>query len=254
MIQSIYLFWSAYCKKNNITNKVVEGEMIRIGCCGFPVSMKRYFQFFNTVEIQKTFYKPPQADTAKKWRTQAPKGFEFTLKAWQVITHPPSSPTYRKAGIEVKDAGFFKPTEEVFNAWEVTKEIAKILDAKFVVFQTPRSFRDTDENIENMREFFGSIERDFVFGFEPRGWRENKVREVCQELDLIHVVDPFTSKQLYGDICYFRLHGFNYKHKYTDEELLKLKGLISKPGYVMFNNVHMFDDALRFKKLIEAER
>ncbi len=224
--------------------------MIRIGCCGFPVSMKKYFQLFNVVEVQKTFYKPPQPDTAKKWRDQAPEDFEFTVKAWQVITHPPSSPTYRKAGIQVKYGGFFKPVEEVFKAWETTREIAKILNARFVVFQTPKSFKDTDENIKNMREFFGSIERDFVFGFEPRGWREEKVRKVCEELNLVHVVDPFVSRQLYGEISYFRLHGFNYKHKYTDDELLKLRDLVSE-GYVMFNNVHMLDDALRFKRLIE---
>ena len=102
-----------------------------------------------------------------------------------------------------------------------------------------------------MREVFGSIEGKFTFGFEPRGWREDRIKKICEELDLIHVVDPFVSEQLYGDICYFRLHGFNYKHKYTDEELIRLKGLLRKDGYVMFNNVHMFDDALRFKELVD---
>ncbi len=228
--------------------------MVRIGCCGFPVSMEKYFRTFDTVEVQKTFYKPPLPETARKWREQAPEGFEFTVKAWQVITHPPSSPTYRKAGIEVRDAGFFKPTEEVFKAWDVTRQISKILNANFVLFQTPKSFKDTNENIKNMVDFFGSIEREFTFGFEPRGWREEKVLLVCQELDLIHVVDPFISKQLYGEICYFRLHGFDYKHKYTDDELLKLRELVNRPGYVMFNNIHMFDDALRFRKLIEEHR
>ena len=32
---------------------------VKVGCCGFPVSMKRYFQEFRVVEVQKTFYKPP---------------------------------------------------------------------------------------------------------------------------------------------------------------------------------------------------
>ena len=227
---------------------------IKVGCCGFPVGMKKYFETFEVVEVQKTFYKPPSPKTAEKWRKEAPEDFEFTVKAWQVITHPPTSPTYKKAGIEAKNCGFFKPTDEVFRAWEVTKEVAEILKVKFVLFQTPKSFRDTDENMQNMREFFKSIERDFTFGFEPRGWREEKIKRICEELDLVHVVDPFVSEQLYGEICYFRLHGFDYKHKYTDEELMELQNLLNKDCYVMFNNVHMFDDALRFKQLVEKRR
>ena len=225
--------------------------MIKVGCCGFPVAMKKYFESFEVVEVQKTFYKPPSVETAKKWRDSAPESFEFTVKAWQVITHPPSSPTYRKAKLEVDDGGFFKPIKEVFEAWEVTREIAKALKARFILFQTPKSFTDSDENIKNMREFFGSVEREFIFGFEPRGWRAERIREVCAELNLIHVVDPFVSQQLYGDIAYFRLHGFNYKHKYSDEELRKLLSFCTKEiCYVMFNNVHMFDDAMRFKTLL----
>ncbi|MHC1610664.1 MAG: DUF72 domain-containing protein [Candidatus Methanospirareceae archaeon] len=34
---------------------------------------------------------------AERWRLRAPKEFEFTVKAWQLITHEPTSPTYRKA-------------------------------------------------------------------------------------------------------------------------------------------------------------
>ena len=34
------------------------------------------------VEIQKTFYQPPQEKTEEKWRNQAPSDFEFTLRAW----------------------------------------------------------------------------------------------------------------------------------------------------------------------------
>ncbi|NIN51751.1 MAG: DUF72 domain-containing protein, partial [Nitrososphaeria archaeon] len=72
---------------------------VKVGCCGFPGSRKGYFNDFNLVEIQQTFYKMPRLETAQRWRQEAPNEFEFTLKAWQLITHPPTSPTYRKAGI-----------------------------------------------------------------------------------------------------------------------------------------------------------
>jgi uncharacterized protein YecE (DUF72 family) len=34
----------------------------------------------------------------------APKEFEFTIKACQLITHDPKSPTYRKAGITIPES------------------------------------------------------------------------------------------------------------------------------------------------------
>ncbi len=229
--------------------------MIKVGCCGFPVSMKKYFDNLKLVEVQKTFYKPPEIKTAERWRKNAPKDFEFTVKAWQVITHPPSSPTYRKAKLNVKNAGFFKPVKEVFEAWEVTRSFAKALNANFILFQTPRSFTDKSENISNMVEFFGSIERDFLFGFEPRGWKEEKILKVCSELQLIHVVDPLQNRQLFGDISYFRLHGgANYKHKYTEEELRKVLSMCKTESYVLFNNIYMFDDAMLFKKILKNRR
>ncbi|NOY10615.1 MAG: DUF72 domain-containing protein [Archaeoglobi archaeon] len=228
--------------------------MIRVGCCGFPVSMEKYFQMFDVVEVQKTFYRPPRPETAARWRETAGEGFEFTVKAFQVITHPPSSPTYRKARLKVDDGGFFRPVKAVFDAWERTREIAKVLGSRIVVFQTPKSFRESEENIRNMREFFSSIEREFVFCWEPRGWRSERVREVCERLDLVHVVDPFVERSVYGELRYYRLHGFNYKHKYSDEELEWLAERVrgERECYVMFNNVHMLDDATRFSRILEG--
>ncbi len=227
--------------------------MIRVGCCGFPVAMQKYLKTFRVVEVQKTFYRPPDPETAERWRMLAGDDFEFTVKAFQVITHPPSSPTYRKARLDIDDGGFFKPVKAVFDAWEKTREIAEILRSGIVVFQTPKSFAETEENKRNMREFFSSIERDFTFCWEPRGWNDDGIREICQKLDLIHVVDPFAGRSLHGDLKYFRLHGFNYRHRYSDEELEWLVREVEKfeRCYVMFNNVHMFDDAQRFAKLLK---
>jgi uncharacterized protein YecE (DUF72 family) len=66
---------------------------IQVGCCGFAAAKAKYHKNFAVVEIQQTFYQPPQEKTAEKWRNEAPPDFEFTLKAWQLITHPPQSPT-----------------------------------------------------------------------------------------------------------------------------------------------------------------
>ena len=62
-----------------------------VGCCGFPMGRKAYFQRFSLVEVQQTFCKPPRLETLARWHQEAPEGFEFILKAWQLITHEPSS-------------------------------------------------------------------------------------------------------------------------------------------------------------------
>ncbi len=235
-------------------------NMIKIGCCGFPVARQKYFNTFKVVEIQQTFYQPPIPSTAQKWRKESPPDFEYTLKAWQLITHEPSSPTYRKLKTKIpqskaKNYGSFKPTDEVHEAWGKTKEIGDTLHARVIVFQCPASFEPTTENKHNLRKFFSSIKRDkYLFAWEPRGkWNESEVKAICRELNLVHCVDPFQSKSTYGKIRYYRLHGIGgYRYKYTHEDLGVLKESVGRKidSYIMFNNVSMFDDAQAFKEFI----
>ena len=236
-------------------------ERVKIGCCGFPKGMKRYFSQFRLVEVQKTFYRPPQLDTVLRWRQEALPEFEFAVKAWQLITHPASSPTYRKAGLDIAPGreanyGFFQLTAEVMEAWQRTEQIAEALQARVIVFQCPPSFGEEGHNVENMREFFSAIARRFLFVWEPRGqWSQQGVKALCEELDVVHCVDPLEKEPLYGRTRYFRLHGGpGYRHKYSDEELGWLRDRWgSEAAYFLFNNLSMYDDALRFEKLFTGE-
>jgi uncharacterized protein YecE (DUF72 family) len=235
--------------------------MVKVGCCGFSTNKREYFKKFSLVEIQSTFYEiPVKIETVKKWKNEAPKDFEFTLKAFQVITHDSKSPTYKKLKRKfgnLKNYGFFKNTKEVFEAWEMTREVAKVLDSKIVVFQCPSSFKTEKENIENFRNFFKKIkEKKFIFVWEPRGnWPEDLIKKLCQELNLVHCVDPFKQKPLFGKINYFRLHGkpgYNLRYKYTSEDLKELlKFCDKKENYVLFNNLNMFEDAQKFQRLCQ---
>jgi len=183
------------------------------------------------------------------------------MKAWQLITHEPSSPTYRRANIKIEPKlfnqyGRFRPSSEVLDAWDRTAMFARTLGATILLFQCPASFRPTKDNIKNMREFFGGIDRAGLrFAWEPRGvWPEELVLRLREELQFIHCVDPFKNKPLFGDIQFFRLHGITgYAYRYTDRDLLQLKEWAeTKPTYVLFNNNWMKDDALRFMELIQA--
>ena len=93
-----------------------------------------------------------------------PVGFEFTIKAWQLITHDTKSPTYRRlkkrlTESEKKEAGYFRFTAIVREAWETTLASAKALQAKTILFQCPASFRQNGENIARLEKFFAYIDR-----------------------------------------------------------------------------------------------
>ena len=229
-----------------------------VGCCGFVVAQEQYFRLFKVIEIQQTFYQLPRPQTAEKWRKAAPDDFEFTLKAWQLVTHEPSSPTYRRLGKKIEPGetdqyGSFRPTAAIRDAWARTAMFARALGAKIVVFQCPASFRPTAEHVRNLRAFFSGIDRERLqFAWEPRGaWPKGLVQELCRELDLIHCVDPFHSQPHHGEIQYFRLHGVTgYQYQYNDGDLQRLKRWVgNKETYVFFNNNSMKEDALRFLEM-----
>src|ERR1043166_8007144 len=238
--------------------------LIRVGCCGFRSSRESYYRLLDPVAVQHTFYQPPQVSTLKKWREEAPEGFEFTLKAWQLITHKASSPTYRRVKRQLTEeekegAGSFRPTPAVAAAWELTRECAAALGAGAVLFQCPASFQPTRENVANLRKFFKKARRDGLnFCWEPRGgWPRETVRGLCEELDLWHVVDPFAERTTTPARCYFRLHGRpGWRYKYEEGELEELYSMLPEGAvsYVFFNNVEMGHDAVRFKEIVEAAR
>lgn len=263
--------------------------MIKVGTCGYSYynpgedwkeeyksKLQAFSDEFECCEINKTFYKLPMVKTTKRWRKEVFDDFEFTMKAWQAITHPTSSPTWKEkqkeklSESEKENYGWFKPNEEVIEAWKETKNRAKALDAEVIVFQTPPSFDCSQENIENLYGFFEKITRDNIKpAWEPRGnWKENKevVRDVCNSLDLIHVVDLMREKPLSdSELCYFRLHGlnenkYNYDYDYSDQELDEIAKKLFKSDrnhekiYCMFNNYNMYKNALDlFKKLKKRE-
>jgi uncharacterized protein YecE (DUF72 family) len=235
-----------------------------LGMCGFTIGRASYFKQFNVVEVQQTFYDPPALETLARWRAEAPPDFQFAMKAWQVITHLGTSPTYRRlvspfSESERDEAGGFRLTKTVLRAWEKTLECARTLRATAILFQCPASFRPTDENIDALRAFFETIERppETMLAWEPRGpWPAETIADVCWELGLIDAVDPFVRSSTTPDMLYWRLHG-NKSHyaRYTDDELRELYNWLLLAGnvdaYVLFNNIPRVKDVRRFRELAD---
>jgi uncharacterized protein YecE (DUF72 family) len=238
-----------------------------VGCCGFPLGLHRYAEEFSVVEVQQTFYQPPALRTLGKWRGVVPVGFEFTLKAWQLITHEASSPTYRRLREELsqqqrREVGAFRLNATVLCAWRRTLACARTLGSRCVLFQCPARFGPTRTNKANLRDFFREIKPELLSSsgaelltcvWEPRGeWEAEEVRELCEEFGLVHGVDPFHQNPMAGPFGYFRLHGrTGYRYRYSDQELEQLREMAGRHAscYVLFNNISMLEDARRFRRL-----
>lgn len=234
--------------------------MIKIGCCGwsyylppkgwkqkYKSKLQAYASVFDLVEVNSTFYQIPKVSTAKKWKEEVrevSKSFEFTVKCSQIVSH--------------KDR--FK-TKASMTAFDLTKNICKVLDTKVLLIQIPAGFKDTDENTERMNKFFDKINREsLLIAIEPRGFSDEVTKEMCVRHDLIHCVDPLRSSPVHlgsQKIVYFRLHGFGkpsmYNYSFSLKELRqvreKVRKLKAREYLILFNNVDCYQNASQFEKL-----
>jgi uncharacterized protein YecE (DUF72 family) len=98
-------------------------------------------------------------------------------------------------------------------------------------------------------------------------WKEypSEVKRLCNQLDLIHVVDALKSaRTAQTETYYFRLHGLgpqevNYRYRYSLRDLKRLRERTlealtqgAKEGFVLFNNHSMLDDAKTFCSLMQV--
>ncbi|HXG01627.1 MAG TPA: DUF72 domain-containing protein [Bacteroidota bacterium] len=244
---------------------------VHVGCCGWSYmhehdfadlyshphesKLQAYAELFDVVEINSTFYRLPRASTAEKWRAQADAintRFEFTVKAYQGITH-----RYRFRGRE---------SHEFF---EQLKALCSTLKATILLFQTPASFGPTQVNIGAMQKFFEPLDRaNITCVWEPRGqWYENPahIAEVCEACNLLQCVDPFRNDLvLTQPLAYYRLHGFGkpsmYRYDFSEAELQELSARIAslpratKHVYVFFNNVECYKNAWGFLEIVRSKR
>lgn len=236
---------------------------IRIGTCGFAEAQDSIFGDFSILEIQKTFYQPPKIETAERWRAKAPSDFTFTLKAWQLVTHESSSPTYRRLTEDLTDeqrsnCGAFRWNETTRWAWRRTQGIADALEAEAILLQTPKSFEPTRDHLSNLRTFLTEADRhERMIVFEPRGpqWTSEVVADIASELDIVHGVDPFLRAPATDGLHYYRLHGrpeYEYYYEYTEEDFTELRAKIpdEESTWIFFNNQSMADDARTLRDLL----
>lgn len=221
--------------------------MLRVACANFPVSMKRYFQELSAVEVNRTFYVIPRDSTLQTWREKAPKDFVFSVKANRQLTHT--------ARMDIS-------SPEGASALEGTLRAARILGARYILFQTPPSF--CPPNLKTLKDVLGvASSQGYLVGYEPRGqgWKGREA-ELADALRGVasHVVDPFISKEVHSEgFHYFRLHGLGerpYRYRYSDAELAWLRDFLrpmeEEEVFLVFNNTNMYEDCKRFAAMLKS--
>jgi uncharacterized protein YecE (DUF72 family) len=163
-------------------------------------------EFFDTLEINSSFYHPPSPATSWSWvrRTAHNPNFKFTAKLYQRFTHERSSASERdeaayRAGIE---------------------PLAQAGKLGAILMQFPWSFKNTDENRKYLERLIDRFS-DYPLVVEVRhsSWNKPEVYQALGErgVGFCNIDQPLfacsikPSARATSSVGYVRLHGRNYE-------------------------------------------
>ena len=217
-------------------------RMMVVGCAGFAVPATRYFKEYLFVEVQETHLAVPGPGTVRRWRREAPPGFEFALLGPR----------------EIGQEGF-RDGKVIETALKTLGEVAKELAAKTAVFLAPADFPNSRANRAALRDFLKNVKKQFeTIVFEPGpAWNPEEADELAEETQTLAARDPLQHGLSKRKSAYYRLPGpAGHKSRYEDPAIERLAEIALKGGeqdstYV-FTNVDMFADAKRFKRAAGA--
>jgi uncharacterized protein YecE (DUF72 family) len=237
---------------------------IRIGCSGwqyrhwrgdfYPAELapSRWLDYyasrFDTVEINNTFYRLPDAATFAAWGRRAPRGFVYAVKASRFLTHMK----------KLKDPD--EPIRRFFTR-------ARRLEHAFgpVLYQLPPRW---PLNIERLEAFLSALprRRRHVIEFRDPSWYSGAALALLERRRValcVHDMAGSASGQIVvGPFVYVRFHGpQKYGGRYDDATLDRWADWIAerigegRAVYAYFNNDtggHAPRDAARLRDRIAA--
>jgi len=172
-----------------------------------------YARFFETVEVNSTFYRPIEADVAERWAQKAPEGFKFSIKLFQKFTHPKM---YKDATGEAADleADDFKSFISGIKPLDAEGKLGPLLA------QYPPSFKRSGAAMDQLERLAEQLSGySLVLELRHRGWMDDdKTLEVLRDhgISWVHTDEPLISDAggtmpITGPIAYLRFHGRNAK-------------------------------------------
>lgn len=202
-------------------------------------SLEAYSQVFNFVEINTTFYEYPDSRTVENWRRRVPRDFTFAVRCHQDLTH--------KIGL--------KPVDESYSVFARMTEYCGILEAPFLVLETPRSYVLNNETVGEAKDFFSSAKlRDVQLVWDVRAPVTVEVAGFMQDFGIVQSVDLSREQPVEtSDVVYSRLFGkgWHTRYQFTDDELLEIDAKLQKAqpriATLAYHGMRMNTDAARFK-------
>jgi uncharacterized protein YecE (DUF72 family) len=229
-------------------------------------------RFFNTIEINSSFYRPFTEPTAKSWinRVAATRDFMFTAKLHRVFTHERGKAT-------------LDDEKQVREGMDTLRSAGKL---GTLLLQFPWSFKNTDDERVYLAKLLERF-RDYPLVLEIRhsSWNNPQIYEWLEELSvgICNVDQPLFTKSIKpadlttSQLGYVRLHGRNYQdwfrekaprddrynYLYSVDELepwitrIKEIAAKTKESYVITNNHFRGQavvNALEIKATLEEEK
>ncbi|HZB11887.1 MAG TPA: DUF72 domain-containing protein [Chryseolinea sp.] len=171
----------------------------------YPVSLRPeeqldyYLMFFDTVEINNSFYRLPTRETFLKWHSDTPMEFLFSVKASRFITH-------------------MKKLKEPEDPLDLLMSRADALEDKLgtILFQLPPGWMI---NLERFDYFLSALPRSerCVFEFRNSTWYTTDIYDMLRRHNCafcIYELAGHTSPLIVtADFVYVRLHGPGGKYQ-----------------------------------------
>src|SRR5258708_39893076 len=220
----------------------VHPKDVRIGTAGwsykdwdgifYPSGMQRRKQhpleylarFFDTTEINTSFYGPVKPELAKLWCRKVAavnKNFVFTAKLYRAFTHSPMSV------MEPTSAASIRPTDEdETRTREGLDAIANEGRLGALLIQFPVSFKNTSLNREYLERLLRQfIEYPRVVEVRHSSWNDAATLAsfAQRNVGFCNIDQPVLGRSLgptqhvTGTIGYIRLHGRNYEQWFDSD-------------------------------------
>jgi uncharacterized protein YecE (DUF72 family) len=206
-------------------------------------------EFFDTVEINTSFYQPLRPDHAAQWidRVAANPRFVFTAKLWQRFTHDLRSTT---SGASAADERAVRAGFDVLRA-------AKRLGA--VLLQFPYSFHRISETVGYLSAILKRF-ADYPLVVEVRhaSWDSPETLELLRanNVSFCNIDQPIVgrclepSAQVTSALGYVRLHGRRYDTWFSDDATI--------PAHERYNYLYSAEElapwVARVRKVTEQSR
>ncbi len=210
---------------------------------------EHYAQYFDTVEVNNTFYHLPKEKTMVNWHDRAPSHFLYAVKASRYITH-------------VKKLN--DPAESLERFFDLADLLKRRLGP--ILYQLPPNLH---RDLGKLNDFILALPKrnHAVFEFRHASWYDDETFDLLNRRKVAFCVHDMAGKEsprvVTSDMVYVRFHGTTgrYAGNYTDAMLGEWAQWINDQResghtvYAYFNNDiegHAINNARTLKGLVTA--